>query len=143
MDPRLVDLYARTRFCLEAPIARWPERFALITGYATTGETWSAERNEAADRALLAELRPRTPWLTRITGYDPSPDDPADPLREPGWAVVLPFDATCDLGRRFLQTAIYWVDGDELSASYCDERRGLVGMGSFRERLDTGRCPAG
>lgn len=143
MDPALASLYARTRFCLEAPIARWPERFALITGYATTGETWPAERNEAADRALLAELRPRTPWLARVTGYDPAPEGPGEPLRERGWAVELPFDEACDLGRRFLQTAIYWVEGDGLSASYCDARRGLVAMGSFRERLDGGRCEGG
>jgi len=136
MDPALLDLYARTRFRLAAPVGRWPDAFAMVTGYATTGETWPPERNEAADRALLAELRARSPWLTRITGYDPAPEDPDDPLSEPGWAAVLPFDEACDLGRRFVQTAIYWVEGDDLSVSYCDARRERIAIGSFRERLD-------
>lgn len=136
MDPTLFALYARTRFRLEAPIGRWPDAFAMVTGYATTGETWPPERNAAADRALLAELRRRTGWLTRITGYDPAPEGPGEPLSEPGWAVVLPFEETCDLGQRFLQTAIYWVEGDALSVSYCDARRERTAIGSFRERLD-------
>lgn len=136
MDRDLFDLYARTRFALEAPIARWPTAFALITGYATTGETWPPERNEAADRALSAELRARCDWLVRVTGYDPAPTGPGEPVREPGWAVPLPFDAACDLGQRYLQTAIYYIEGDALTVSYCDARRERLPIGSFRARLD-------
>ena len=47
----------------------------------------------------------------------------------------MPFTEACDLGREYLQDAIYLVQGDQLSVTYCDERRGLVAVGNFRERL--------
>jgi hypothetical protein len=49
---------------------------------------------------------------------------------------VMPFDDACDLGLRFRQDAIFHVSGDHLSVTYCDERRALVPVGLFRERID-------
>lgn len=128
--------YFETRFRTPASITSWPDEFVIVTAYATTGEAWPAEENERAGRCLDQELRGelRVAWCQRITGYSPTSGH-----AEPGWAVELPFDDACELGTDFLQDAIYWVRGDELSVSYCDHRRGLVRVGSFRERLD----PAG
>lgn len=47
----------------------------------------------------------------------------------------MPFDAACDLGLRYRQDATCHVQGDQLSVSLCDDRRGLVAVGAFRERL--------
>ena len=121
--------YFTTRFSTPE-IPSFPDVFAIITGYATTGETWPEERNREANERLLAELEARGVWIHPITGHSP---DAAH--SEPGWAAALPFDEACDLGHRFLQMAIFWVRYDELFVSYCDARRGLVRVGGFRERL--------
>ena len=122
--------YFGTHFRLEAPISDWPSVFAIITAYATTGETWTPEENEAADRALEADLRKTGCWVQRLTGYSPTSGH-----AEPGWAVKMPWEEACDIGLRFKQDAIYTVDGDELSVTLCDHRRGLVPVGGFRARV--------
>lgn len=128
---RVNPAYFETRFRTLDPERIWPERFVIVSAYATTGTSWSAERNEAADRRLQGVLQARTTWVRRLTGYSPTTGH-----AEPGWAADLPFEEACDLGRAFLQDAIYVVLGDELLVSRCDERRRPEPVGSFRERLD-------
>lgn len=122
--------YFETRFHAPDAGEDWPQEFVIISAYATTGHHWSRERNASADRELADALRERTTWLRRVTGYSPETGH-----AEPSWAAMLPFEAACDLGVKFEQDAIYSVAGDELSVSYCDARRQLVPVGSFRERL--------
>lgn len=125
-------VYFTTSFTTpEVPI--FPDEFAIITGYATTGETWPEERNLNANARLLAELELRDVWTHPITGHSPGLDH-----AEPGFATALGFNEACGLGLSFLQTAIFYVRGDELFVSYCDERRALVPIGAFRERLKRG-----
>jgi hypothetical protein len=122
--------YFEVQFSVPAPVNDWPEEFAILSGYATTGEVWTEERNSAADRALGETIFVIGVWRDRITGFF---EDTGH--SEPGWAAALDLDAACDLGLKFLQDAIYYVRGDELSVSYCDDRRALVPVGSFRERV--------
>jgi hypothetical protein len=68
-------------------------------------------------------------WLVRIFGYTSG-------HTEPSWAVELRLDDACKIGQRFLQDAVYFVKNDELSVTRCDEQRGLVHIGLFRDRLD-------
>lgn len=121
--------YFETRFRTARPVRSWPAAFAIITAHATTGTSRLPEENERADLRLKAALGGR--WHERITGYSPVTGH-----AEPGWAVMLPFHEACDLGARFQQDAIYLVESDDLFVSHCDERRGLVRVGSFKERLD-------
>ena len=83
-----------------------------------------------ADRALEGELRKTGRWMRRLTGYSPITGH-----AEAGWAVEMPWDEACDVGLRFKQDAIYTVNGDELSVTLCDHRRGPVLVGAFRERV--------
>ena len=122
--------YFETHFRRHENWNDWPAAFAIITAYATTGERWSAEKNEAADRELQAVLRDQTGWVRRLTGYSPSTHH-----AEPGWAAEVDFEIACDIGRRFHQDAIYYVNGDTLAVNSCDARRGLVAIGGFRERV--------
>lgn len=122
--------YFETRFRTGTLEDDWPTRFAVVTAFATTGELWTADENVAADAALLDELRAAGIWHRRVTGYSP-----ATGHAEPGWAADLPFEAACDMGRRFRQDAIYWIDGDDLFVSHCDDRRLPVPVGRFRERV--------
>ena len=48
--------YFDTRFKLDLPLSELPESFAILTAYATTGETWTAAENQAASETLRAEL---------------------------------------------------------------------------------------
>ena len=122
--------YFETHFQQEGSNTDWRSEFAIVTAYNTTGEIWSSERNSAADRDLTAELAAMGVWRRRITGYSPSTGH-----AEPGWAVELSLDAACDLGLRYKQDAIYYVTGDQLWVSFCDDRRQLVRVGSFADRL--------
>jgi len=124
------EAYRETHFRLAEHADEWPLEFAIITAYATTGEKWSDAENEAADRALHAELCQHSQFVRRITGYSPSTGH-----AEPGWAVALPFDLACEIGLRYRQDAIYFVSQDVLSVSYCDSRRSLTEIGPFRTRV--------
>lgn len=124
--------YFETRFRVETE-HEWPHEFVIISACATTGTRWSSERTAKADAALRATLAARGLWHVRITGFSPATEH-----AEPSWAIAMPFLDACDLGREFLQDAIYHVEGDALSVSHCDERRGPMPVGRFRERVVVG-----
>ena len=123
------EAYFEVRFRVAAPFPAWPDRFAIITAHATTGAVWTAERNATADRSLAAQL-PQAAWRCRVTGYSPRSGH-----AEPGWATALDTAQATALGRRFLQHAIYVVEGDALRVVGCDDGAEAA-VGSFRARLD-------
>ena len=122
--------YFETHFRAEAEDHVWPDEFAIVTAWATTGECWTDEKNWQEDRALEAELRKHDVWLTRLTGFSPRTG-----YSEPGWAVALPFEVVCDIGKTFKQVAIFYVHFDKLGVSFCDHRRSLLEFGQFSNRL--------
>lgn len=122
--------YFETLFTLDAPFDDWPEEFVILSAYTTTGEHWPEAVILAADQTLERELQQRGGWFLRITGYSPH-----DGHAEPGWALTMALDEACDLGLRYKQDAIYYVKDDTLWVTYCDTRRALVKVGSFRSRL--------
>ncbi len=122
--------YFETLFQVEDLQTEWPEEFVILSAYATTGEKWPEQKNLAADQQLESHLRKLSPWMKRVIGASPTTTH-----AEPSWAVVLDFAKACDIGLKFHQEAIYHVKGDSLSVSYCDERRRLIPVGSFLERL--------
>jgi hypothetical protein len=95
-------------------------------------EEWAADQNADADVRLETQLLERGEWMCRITGYSPT-----DSHAEPGWAVEMAWQEACDIGAAFRQDAIYFVTGDHLWVSFCDVRRALVSVGSFRNRLNS------
>ena len=130
-DDVLHPAYFETRFRQHFSETEWPPEFAIITAYATTGESWTDERNAVADRSLESELQNAGRWFKRLTGHSPTTGH-----AEPGWAVELSLDAACEIGCRFKQDAIYFVKGDSLFVSLCEHaRRRLVSVGAFRVRL--------
>jgi len=123
--------YFETHFRTEPEVNDWPAAFAILTGYATTGEVWTDQANQAADRALEEELCGTAAWLRRITGYSPKTDH-----CEPGWAVEIGLDAAIDIGRRFRQDALYYVTGDSLRVTSCNSGPSQSQLvGGFRERI--------
>ena len=49
-------LYLSTFLDVGADWSEQSEEFAIVSGYATTGEKWSAERNQQADERLQKRL---------------------------------------------------------------------------------------
>lgn len=128
MHPEYFDV----RFqCAEEP-EEWPSQFAVITAFATTGETWSVEENLNADWRLEELLRTKSEFIRRLTGYSPKTGH-----AEPGWAAEVSFEDACDIGMRFKQDALYFVKDAELFVSHCDSRRTPLFIDSFLKRLDT------
>jgi hypothetical protein len=125
--------YFEALFALHDFAGKWPAQFAIITAWATTGSDRPLSENEAADRQLKQEISRRRVWHQRVTGYCLKTGH-----AEPGWAVELSFSDACDLGQKFLQDAIYFVNDDRLYVSHCDLRREPVIVGGFRRRLRAG-----
>lgn len=123
--------YFEVRFRSERPVDEWPENFAVITGYATTGETWSDEENEASDRQLRERLESASAFVRRLTGYSPTTGH-----AEPGWAVEVGLEEARNIGREFKQDAVYYVSGDDLNVSRCGADGEASFVDSFRCRLD-------
>lgn len=128
--------YFETQFATTCPDGGWPAEFAIITACATTGEQWTEKRNQDADERLANQLHARKAWVHRVTGYSPSTLH-----SEPGWAVRVGWQEACTIGVAFRQDAIYFVSGDDLWVSYCDQRRALVHVGTFRSRITSGPPP--
>ena len=125
-------VYFDTRFKLGLPLAELPDSFAIITAYATTGEVWTAEDNNAASEALRTELERGGQLLGTITGYSP-----VTRHAEPGYAAALEFEEACKIGARFKQDAIYFVSSGTLFVSHCDHRRSLKPITRFEKRADS------
>ncbi len=123
--------YFKTRFRVERDVSAWPEGFAIISAFATTGQQWTDAENDAADRRLENELRYAGIWYARITGFSPETGH-----AEPSWAVEMGFQEACGIGERYRQDAIYYVEGDALYVSYCNAHRALIPVDSFRSRID-------
>jgi hypothetical protein len=114
--------YKSTVFEYQDFPADWPKSFAILTAYATTGETWTPEQNIEADRQLEAELRKGGHRIHRISGYSKDLK-----THEEGWAVVMDLKKAWDLAVKYKQVALFYYVNDELLLVYalgysrCDE----------------------
>ena len=126
-------IYFKTCFRTKEREVVFPEEFVIITAYTTTGEKWDDLRISNAELNLEEELKSRNKWMVGIEGYDPETGH-----AEAGWGTVMPLDEACDTGLRYLQDAIYRVKNNILSVTYCDKRKNLIQIGSFRSRLNQG-----
>jgi len=124
--------YFETRFRAEDARSPWPPAFAIVTAFATTGETWTDAENARADEALGRDVARLGRGLRRVAGYSPTSGH-----AEPGYAVELPLEAALRLGRGYRQDAIYYVEGDALRVVRCEDGR-AADVGPFRARLDGG-----
>ncbi len=123
--------YFEIRFRTDAVVGHWPGTFVIISAYATTGETWTRDANEGADRALAAELAAQPAWHVRITGYSPTTGH-----AEPSWAIEMPIDEARETGRRFKQDAIFVVHNNALSVTGCEAGADVCHVGDFLARVD-------
>ena len=122
------DFYHDTHFRDIATPSSLPERFGIITAYATTGETWTDAENQAADTRLRKELEGLGIWHTRVTGY-------VGDHAEPGWAAELTLTDTIKLGNKFEQHGIYYVDNNTLSVHLSNGTRASAHVANLSDRI--------
>jgi hypothetical protein len=127
----MIAEYFETRFRTEAPFESWPDEFAIITAYATTGHVWSPDRNMEADIRLQGRLLESSLQIRRLTGYSPKSGH-----AEPGWALVTNVEEAVQIGREFLQDAIYFVWSDDLFVIRCSDPTDMFFVDRFSARLD-------
>jgi hypothetical protein len=108
---------------------------AIISAYATTGETWPEEKNLAEDQMLSQSLTELGLQVARIEGYSPTTGH-----CEPGWIGSMSLAAALELGRSFKQDAIYWIEKGELYVISCDadlaDSNSLLFVDFFHARID-------
>jgi hypothetical protein len=122
--------YFTTRFRVSPPVPVWPGQFVIVTAYATTGERWTDEQNARANAQLLQHIESLGKWFYPVTGYDPTTGH-----AERGWAIDGPPSLGLELGRAFLQDAIFVVEADKLSVCACSTGK-YAEVGSFSTRVD-------
>lgn len=123
--------YFHTRFRTEITFDGWPERFAIITAYATTGKVWTDEENQNADERLREVLIAIDLDARRITGYSPTTGH-----AEPGWAVSMELDAAKQIGQKFHQDAVYFIENGQLQVVNCAGTNEPLFVDEFLNRLD-------
>jgi len=123
--------YFQTQFRTETAFDEWPYSFAIITAYATTGEVWTEEQNQRADERLRKVVIGIDPDARRITGYSPTTGH-----AEPGWAVSMELAVAKQIGREFLQDAIYFIDNGTIYVAKCDGDDAPIFVDDFLNRLD-------
>jgi len=111
----LLSSYYLTKFDIHDFQGEWPQAFAIITAFQTTGETWSAEKNESQNAMLHRELSERGFWNQKVTGFLGS-------HAEPSWAVEMSFEEACRLGVKYHQDAIFYIENGELFVASCTAR---------------------
>jgi len=105
--------YKSTVFQYQDFPADWPKSFAILTAYATTGETWTDAQNKDADQKLEAELRKGGYRIHRISGYSQDLK-----THEEGWAVVMDLKPAWELAVKYKQVALFYYQNDELLLVY-------------------------
>ncbi|MDA7514415.1 DUF3293 domain-containing protein [bacterium] len=127
------EYYFETCFKLEGEPSSLPLNYGIITAYATTGEKWTAAENLKADAQLKEALSAQKLKLWRITGYSPKTGH-----AEAGWAVELPLTEAIEIGKHYLQHAIYYVRAGQLTVHLCDNEA-MAEVGPMKARLHPAR----
>lgn len=130
MDDAELQLFASTVFLGEPLPADWPSSFVIINAWATTGETWSAERNLAADEALRQALERVGLRHHRLTGASPDLVH-----QEPSWAVDMTRESADELADHFLQVAFFAVEQGTLFVVPTGLPEAAVPLGPWSDRL--------
>ena len=127
-----VEPYYETRFIIKQYDNSWPETFAIISGYATTGQKWTDTTNCNSDHKLHKLISSRKKWAQRLIGYSPTTGH-----NEPSWATNFSIADACYIGKIFMQDAIYYVKNNKLLLIYCnDPQRQQFYVDQFRTRID-------
>ncbi len=130
MLPEELQLFASTVFLGEPLPTDWPSTFVIINAWATTGETWPLERNQAADEALRQALERVGLRHHRVTGASPDLVH-----QEPSWAVDMSKESADELADHFLQVAFFAVEQGTLFVVPTGQPEAAAPLGPWSDRL--------
>ena len=122
--------YLTTVFLLDSsrPV-QLPMKFAIITAWNPRHRSTTEAENHREDEALRRTLELMCLPYFRATGCSPDYSH-----REPGWAIETTKVEAIELGRRYGQRAIWWIEGGELILVSCEDG-GEQALGSFDLRV--------
>lgn len=106
-----------------------PASFHILTAWNPNGETDWPGTNQKRDVVLAERLDALSLPRSRVTGMAPDERN-----AEPGWAFSCNLDQALELGREFLQEAIYQVEEGALFLVNCETGK-RTRLGPFAERL--------
>jgi hypothetical protein len=110
------EAYHSTVFLLEDRPFIFPPSFAIITAWNPMDRQRPDTDNVLEDEALRRTLELKMIPYFRATGCSPDLTH-----REPGWAATMAKSEAIDLGRRFGQRGIWWIEGDDLILVSCTD----------------------
>ncbi|NMH65949.1 DUF3293 domain-containing protein [Shewanella salipaludis] len=121
--------YSETRFLLTQSLS-CQLSFAIISAHNPLGTLLTPCQNRLLDRQLQSEIEKLHRPYRALVGAA------ADLTHmEKSWAVFIDRELAVELGRRFNQNAIYYVEQGRLSLLPCIAARDELKLGSFTERV--------
>jgi hypothetical protein len=120
--------FYRVRFRAALPAGVLPERFGVVTACNPYGRTVDDAENERATAALRSEIARAGHGFFPVTGGS---EDFSH--AEPGFGVVADEREVVEMGRRFQQLAVFWVERGRVWLLPC-EGEGREEIGDW-ERL--------
>jgi hypothetical protein len=129
-DDNLKPEYSDTVFSGPEPGEGWPESFAIVTAYNPDGVNADDAANVAANEELEAAVRDAD------LSYSPMAGGSWDGSHvEPGFLVLCDLETALELGRRFSQEAVFWVEAGRLHLVACSSGGARVELGAWQDRL--------
>jgi hypothetical protein len=102
----------------------------VVTACNEHGDRDAEERNQVQTAALRQKLMDDSIAFFPVTGYDPE-----FPHREPGYGCETgSLDVAVELGNRYNQLAVFWVELDALELVYTASGRRYP-LGSWSEKV--------
>ena len=108
------DSYKDTVFHGPEPTEGWPKTFAIVTACNPDGKTAEDTENESATRELSGALVQLALPHRSMTGGSPDGKH-----QEPGYLVECDLSTALELGVRFQQEAIFWIEDGQVSTVAC------------------------
>ncbi|MDA7520876.1 DUF3293 domain-containing protein [bacterium] len=116
--------YRNTKFLtdLNRPL---PEKFGVVTSCNPNGQTVSPEENIRLIQCLKDELESTEEAFFPVAGCSPDQSH-----QEPGFGIVFSSeDRIIELGRKWQQEAIFWIEEGNVNLISCDaDTREVIGQ---------------
>jgi hypothetical protein len=121
--------YSDTVFSGPDPGEGWPESFAIVTAYNPDGVNVDDAANLAANEELEATVRDAG------LSYSPMAGGSGDGSHvEPGFLVLCDLETALELGHRFNQEAVFWIEAGRLHLVACSGGA-RVELGAWQDRI--------
>ena len=122
--------HLEVRFRCELPASKVPSAFGIVTAWNPLDRQMAEAANVLADKDLRLTLEARRWRHFRVAGGNLDFSH-----QEPGWGIEAPLADVLKLGRVFHQSAIFWIENDELQLRTYGEKP-IVVLGPWSGRTE-------